>query len=94
MAIAPDSKPRAKFVKAAYARMFNNNSDNPNAPTLGNSKVEILEDLKQGDIVSFSGWVNQDEQTGEKSLSITVQKRVEETQQQSPATVTEDDIPF
>ena len=94
MAIAPGSKPRAKYIKVASARMFQNDSDNPNAPSLGNSKVEILEDLKAGDIVSFSGWVNKDEQTGEKTLSIVIQQRVEEPQAPAQATVTEDDIPF
>lgn len=97
MAIAPGSRPRATYTRIAYAKMFSNNSENPAAPSLGNSKVEILEDLKKGDIVGFSGWVNQDQQTGEKTLSIMVQRRddaPEAAAQPAPVEVTEDDIPI
>jgi len=77
--------------------MFANNSDNPAAPSLGNSKVEILEDLHKGNIVSFCGWVNQDKHTGDKTLSIMIQRRddaPEAVAQTAPVAVTEDDIPF
>jgi len=97
MAIAPGSRPRATYTRIAYAKMFANNSDNPAAPSLGNSKVEILEDLQKGDIVSFSGWVNQDPQTGDKTLSIMIQRRddaPEAVAQPATVAVTEDDIPF
>lgn len=97
MAIAPGSKPRATYTRIAYAKLFANNSDNPAAPSLGNSKVEILEDLQKGDIVSFSGWVNQDQQTGDKTLSIMIQRRddaPEAVAQTAPVAVTVDDIPL
>lgn len=97
MAIAPGSKPRATYTRIAYAKMFANNSDNPAAPSLGNSKVEILEDLQKGDIVSLSGWVYQDQHTGNKTLSIMIQRRddaPEAVAQPATGEVTEDDIPF
>lgn len=73
-------KPKSTYLKVASARMFPNNSENPNAPAYGNGKVEVQEDLKKGDIISFSGWVNQSE-TGEKQLTIQIQKRVEAGQE-------------
>ena len=94
MSVMP-TQTRAQYIKVAYAKLFKNDSENPNAPALGNSKVEVLEDIKKGDFVSFSGWINQDDQTGEKNISIMIQKKDGGGQPQAAAsTVTADDIPF
>jgi hypothetical protein len=96
MSVMPtQTQTRAQYIKVAYAKLFKNDSDNPNAPALGNSKVEVLEDIKKGDFVSFSGWINADQQSGEKNISIMIQKKDGGGQPQAAApTVTADDIPF
>tara|TARA_R100001015_G_C4609350_1_gene164636 strand:- start:90 stop:416 length:327 start_codon:yes stop_codon:yes gene_type:complete len=64
------------YIKVAQFKLFPNESDNPKAPAFGNGKIEVTEDLKVGDVMTASTWVNQDEQ-GNKTLSVQLQKKVE-----------------
>lgn len=70
------AKPKSTYIKVAQFKLFPNESDNPKAPAFSNGKIEVIEDLKVGDIMTASTWVNQDEQ-GNKTLSVQLQKKVE-----------------
>jgi len=93
-----------KYTKIASGRLFKNATEDENGnprrgPSLSNSKVEIMEDLKAGDTVELAGWVNKNDD-GEQTLTITVTRKEliddgQQQQQQRPAPkVTADDIPF
>jgi hypothetical protein len=92
-----------KYTKVASGRLFKNATEDENGnprrgPSLSNSKVEIMEDLKAGDTVELAGWVNKNDD-GEQTLTITVTKKEfigdgQQQQQSRPAPkVTADDIP-
>jgi len=91
-----------KYTKIASGRLFKNATEDENGnprrgPSLSNSKVEIMEDLKAGDTVELAGWVNKNDD-GEQTLTITVTKKEfmgdDQQQQSRPAPkVTADDIP-
>lgn len=70
------AKPKSTYIKVAQFKLFPNESDNEKAPAFSNGKIEVIEDLKVGDIMTAATWVNQDEQ-GNKTLSVQLQKKVE-----------------
>jgi len=68
-----------KYTKIASGRLFKNATEDENGnprrgPSLSNSKVEIMEDLKAGDTVELAGWVNKNDD-GEQTLTITVTRK-------------------
>ena len=66
------------YQTIAKATLFKNDTDR--GPFMGNSKVEVLEDIKKGDIVNFALWKNEaDPATGrDPSVSLSVQRKVED----------------
>ncbi len=74
------AKPKSTYIKVAQFKLFPNESDNEKAPAFSNGKIEVIEDLKVGDIMTAATWVNQDEQ-GNKTLNVQLQKKVESAPQ-------------
>ena len=99
------------YQKLLSSRIFKNDMDKfPTGPAMGNGKVIMLEDCRQGEEVQIALWKGTDRETGDPSISVSISKKMDGAaparEQQNPITPfnravvplaaqpVEDDVPF
>ena len=66
------------YQKLLSSRIFKNDMDKfPTGPAMGNGKVVMLEDCRQGEEVQIALWKGTDRETGEPSISVSISKKMD-----------------